>query len=203
MENSNIVLFTPLLFHPIIMAKGNCYTHLVHRRRKKKQDKGSKREIKKERKRDKRRAVVEAQTEVTKKERVHNVNETISPPRHPRCTCEYFSICIVKYRYSRGICSPLPRRHLRRDSPYKTELRQFCSSLPFSLFPVADFGKVVRGRNFDVTGIQCPVPHPTSTASSFEPASFLPFVPSPSFHHMNGPKKIKIRVVIVTRKFER
>lgn len=85
--------------------------------------------------------------------------------------------------------SPLTRRNLRRDSPYKTELRQFCSSLPFSLFPVADFGKVVRGRNFDVTGIQCPVPRLTSTASSFEPASFLPFVPSPSFHHVNGQKK--------------
>lgn len=135
---------------------------------------------------------------------MHNVNETISPPRRPRCTCEYFSICIVKYRYSRGICSPLSRRNLRRDSPYKTELRQFCSSLPFSLFPVADFGKVVRGRNFDVTGIQCPVPL-TSTASSFEPASFLPFVLSPLFHRVNGPKKKtkKVRMVIVIRKFER
>lgn len=74
---------------------------------------------------------------------------------------------------------PLPHLHprnLRRDSPYKTELRQFYSSLPFSLFPVADFGKVVRGWNFDVTSIQCPVPPAASTTSSFEPASSLSFV---------------------------
>lgn len=103
-------------------------------------------------------------------------------------------------------CSPLSRRNLRRDSPYKTELRQFCSSLPFSLFPVADFGKVVRGRNFNVTGIQCPVPRPASTASSFEPASFLSFVSSrshPLVSLCEWTKKIKkIRMIIVTRKFE-
>ena len=45
----------------------------------------------------------------------------------------------------------------KRSSSYRTELRPFPSPLLlFSLFPVADFGKVVRGRNFNVTSIQCP-----------------------------------------------
>lgn len=133
---------------------------------------------------------------------MHNVNETIflPLPASPDAPAKYFSICIVKYRYSRGIYShpssarhppPIRLRNLRRGSPYKTELRQFCSSLPFSLFPLADFEKVVRGRNFYVTSIQCPTPPPTSTAPSFAPVLFLLFVLSSLSHRVNKQKKKK------------
>lgn len=184
-------LFIAVLLHLVTMAKKTDIhvSRKLETRRKKVLDK------EKKRKREKRwwdYSQWSTNREATER-RVHNVNETISPPALPlRCTCEYFSICIVKYRYSRGICpttfaSPsLPLsfqpRNLRRDSPYKTELRQFYSSLPFSLFPVADFGKVVRGWNFNVTSIQCPVPPAASTISSFEPASSFSFVHSVAYN---------------------
>lgn len=45
-----------------------------------------------------------------------------------------------------------------RSSSYRTELRPFRSPLPFSLSLASpDFGEVVRGRNFNVTSIQCPL----------------------------------------------
>ena len=72
----------------------------------------------------------------------------------------------------------------KRSSSYRTELRPFPSPLLlFSLFPVADFGKVVRGRNFNVTSIQCPprlLSLSLSLSHSLSRNVLLPHLPEPA-----------------------